>query len=96
MVKGVVCKTTIHRFESGPRLDMEKAFNDRQASQPKEKRLLAKDSRASGGMAYTIDLKSIGPRAVRVQLPPCPYKKSPSRRVKSKDGLIAQLVRALR
>ena len=27
---------------------------------------------ASGGMAYTIDLKSIGRKAVRVRLPPCP------------------------
>ena len=29
--------------------------------------------RASGGMAYTKDLKSFGRKAVRVRLPPCPF-----------------------
>ena len=33
---------------------------------------LNKDYWASGGMAYTKDLKSFGLRAMRVQLPPCP------------------------
>src|SRR3990167_6411420 len=28
---------------------------------------------ASGGMAYTQDLKSCGRKAVRVRLPPCPF-----------------------
>ena len=36
--------------------------------------VLIQGLRASGGMAYTTDLKSVGRKVVRVRLPSCPIK----------------------
>jgi hypothetical protein len=56
-------------------------------------------------MAYTLDLKSNGRKAVWVRLPPCPYRKMMANLAEAKTqfrnlkiricGLIAQLVRVL-
>ena len=83
--KAAACKAVYSRFESGRRLQILLNSSRCAESAISGGRLQRPDTRypwASGGMAYTTDLKSVARKGLRVQIPPrLPFKtKTPVKR----------------